>query len=225
MNPLIRFPDLATFSILCSILLFSSSCRKDKICLEGQEHYCNPTLSYMPLAVGNYWIYDVVNFNTNTHTGTYLNDSDTMKIIGTTNIGSEEYYIIEKDRWLTSEPIKDTLYWRDSLTYIVNEKGEIKFSASDFDNILHTRIISEAQEIYIEYVVQDSSIVYITPNNELFQCLDYNGCFWKNGEKDSRPLHSYFAKNVGLVYENIYYSSTVSGLDFRRELSKYHLEN
>ena len=201
------------------VFLFSY-CKHERICLPSDG--CSATARYMPLAIGNYWIYEIVSFNTTTHTGTILPYSDTIRIIDSTFINGHNYFKIETDRWLSSEAWKDTLYWRDSIGYLVDLAGNIQFTAIDFDNpFKHKDVI---QGLYREYSIKDSVFVALTPLGT-FDCLDFKGYYWRNGMKDcSSTFHNYYSEDVGLVYQNVFYASGNNASDFQRSLIEYHIE-
>ncbi len=219
---LLNAPLISVLFITFSFLLFNT-CQKEEGCLE-EDAFCDTTNEYMPLAVGNYWIYDIITFNTSTQSGTILSEQDTTRVIDVFISGTDGYFVIEKT--YRSFPEKDTLYWRDSIGYIVNQKGDIMFSPTDFDRVLYTETISQPLGYSIDYSVKDSTIHFYTQNSDYYECLDYRGCFQRGALKDERPLHNYYAKNVGLVYKTTYsFSNPNSNNETRRELVEYHIEN
>ena len=146
--------------------------------------------------------------------------SDTIRVVNEAILNGNKYYLLERDSWLTPDVKKDTVYWRDSVGYIVDRAGTVQFTAIDFDRTLRRWNISATQ--YVDYSVKDSAFFELTPAG-FFQCLDYAGCFWNNDAFDERKLHNYYSEGVGMIYQNIYYASGGT-IDFRRSLMEYHLE-
>jgi len=214
------------------LLIFFSSCRKDKICLDGQQHYCNPAISYIPLAVGNFWVYDEYLYNFDNYTSIVLSASDTMKVIGTRIIQNNEYFVIENNRPSFHE-IKDTLFWRDSIGYIVDQKGKIIFTSIDFDNTFscYGSIFGEDGSFDTKSTIKDSLFNYWNQNGEAFNCYNFTSIMLQTKivpfiESWDRQSQKYFSKNVGIVYESItpIPPDLYPPIEFRREIKEYHLE-
>lgn len=184
---------------------------------------CPTSSSYFPLAIGNYWVYEITNYDYNIFSGVVFDQKDTMRVLGDTLIRNHTYFAIESDaRWYTPfQTVKETSYYRDSAGYIVNSLGNVKFSATDLDNTL---FIWELQptDYYIEYSVQDSIIQQFTPAG-LFDCLDFKGVPYTPNRQD-RSVHNCYSAGVGLIYETSIYASGSTNVEFRRALYDYHLE-
>ncbi len=204
------------------IILFISACEKDKICTTSDP--CAPTMRYFPMAIGNYWIYEVAHYDASTEIETITGKKDTIRIIGDTLIGSDLYYTFEKDQFVPSIVRKDTVYLRDSIGYIVNPQGDIIFTASGFSGLVYRRVLLQTPgaNYYFRYSILDTLSLQTTPAGT-FDCLDYSACLFLNGIKDPRVIHRYHSEDVGLVFENSFFVS--STIDMRRYLFEYHLED
>lgn len=184
-------------------------------------------MRYFPLAVGNYWIYEVVRYDPSTYTGTVQQSKDTMLIYGDTSIRGHQYFKIQTDRFASSavSVLKDTTYLRDSSGYIVNSIGDIKFTAIDFDRILHRENLVETPlfSVYSEYSVKDT-LIYEFTSIGLLACLDFRGCVYKDDVKLENYLRNYYSEDIGLTYQSTFYISNPLGIEIRRSLIDYHLE-
>jgi len=208
-----------TLVLVCTLFFFS--CRKDKICLQSET--CTTSQAYFPMSVGNYWIYKKSIYNYLTYTGFDFEEMDTVRIIADTFIRGNRYYTIESD-YFPSAPLfsdKDTTHYRDSIGYIIDHLGNIKFTAVDFDNILLDQELAFSHRI--QYSVKDSLIKELTPAG-LFACLDFNGCVFRDGEKVENSFRNYYAKGVGPVYKTLFYASSPLTSEIRQSLYEYHLE-
>lgn len=212
---------MKTFLLLLTSLLalsFFSCQEKEDITFRPYAH--SKTSRHIPLTVGNYWIYEVSNYNLSTSTGIVQMEQDTMQVIGTATIRDQSYFQIEADSWGGSIK-KDTLYWRDSLDYIVDDAGIIIFSAEDLDRVLHTQ--EYLPNLRVDYIVKDSTFFELTPAG-LFKCMNFQGLIWRDGVLDSKRINNYYAENIGLVYQSIVFASPNSATELQRSLKEFHIE-
>ena len=59
-----------------------------------------------------------------------------------------------------------------------------------------------------------------------FECLDFQGKFASSDPSQNYPeriLHNCYAKEVGIVFQNVFFASNTTHT-FERRLSAYHLE-
>ncbi len=201
----------------------SFGCKKDKTC-EEPPVINPPDPIYFPFTIGNYWIYDVYLVNDSTDIETQQNYSDTLRIIAEEVINGNTYFVIEEDRWLSNTNLKDTLYYRDSSGYIVNLEGEIIFEYVAFNTIVRTD--SFASNMYVsEYSVSDATENITIPAGT-FDCLNFKGRFNKTNPDDDEPdrfLNNCYAKDVGLIFQTIFFASNYE-THYERRLLDYHLE-
>ena len=216
--------------ISLSLLLFIA-CEKDKICIENVPCTSN---EYMPLAIGNYWIYEVQDYDLNTYAITTLPWCDTIKVIGDTIIRNQHYFTLRSTEGLFFNYLDDISFLRDSVGYIINDSGEILFSDSDFDRPLNRTNMSTGDdgERFIEYAIKDTTFVRITPAG-VFGCLDYRGQAWTGlAWDDDKVYHNCFAKDVGLIYQSAFFIAgpisppigTPPTNEGRRLLKEYNIE-
>ncbi len=201
-------------------LIFLSSCKDD----DDMGQPGSETSRFIPLAVGNYWIYDILNYDLTTYSGVYRTYYDTIKVIGTTSIRDQQYFMLTKDVLSPSQTErKDTIYWRDSSDYLINHLGEIVFAAHDRDRILNRTDLSVSSlSITIDYTVKDNFFNEFTDLGT-FRCLDKEGVMMINDERLENETHDYFAEDIGIIYSSVFYAGVPTS-EIRCILKEYHLE-
>ncbi len=204
--------------IIVSLFVFQA-CKKD-------EPDPNPApqesvLDYFPLTVGNYWIYEVSHCDS-TWTECNYTRTDSNFVSKDTVVNGIIYYKIDGRNFLSNEPI----FLRDSLSYIVDLQGDIKFSNTDFDIIFGEEyvIVGNNDTLYHWYNKMDPNpFVVHVPSGE-FTCLDNKLSFFRQNENFETEFNSHYAlsKNIGLVYENAMFASSTGGI--KRELLRYFIQ-
>ena len=110
--------------IILSIIGLNYSCKKQEdVTIDKID---NGEISFAPMAIGKYWIYEVNNVDADgliTFVGI-----DSTYIEGTKVIGKNTYF-----EYRSSSSISYKMYLRDSASYLVDDKGE-KFFYHKFDN-------------------------------------------------------------------------------------------
>ncbi len=156
------------YLLVLSLGLFFASCCDD-------DPVQNETSNYFPLNIGNYWVYenyeiDTLGFQTQEHVldSIYI-DRDTM-------INNLQYFIVEGSRFLYSGNLVG--FFRDSSGYLVNERGEIRFSESNFNDIL-------ASSDFPGGLIQTTYKMEMTPNTIVvpageFEALNFQGTITAN---------------------------------------------
>jgi hypothetical protein len=203
---------LIAFSILISFV----ACKKN-----DSDDPNESVLDYMPLKVGNYWVYE-----------TYSCDSgevncesisiDTNWVTGDTLINGEVYYMVEGKLLL----VQGTLFLRDSGEYLVDHHGSVLFTHTDSLQIFNPQSIKnpEGDTIYYWYSKLTAQNGHISTGAGSFNCMNMRGSFFTAADdfQQVHHYHNYYAKNVGLVKQTSFFASNFSA--FRRELIDYHLE-
>ena len=213
---------LKTLLLPIAILIVLSGC-KDEL-PNNPAPPIPPAPNYYPFTVGNYWIYDVYHVVDSTGEEDQLSYSDTISVIAEEEINGNSYFVIEQDSWLTQNNRKDTVYLRDSSSYIVNEEGVILFSYANFDNILSI-VDYDPAPFVVEYSIQDSIENHAVPSGN-FDCLNFKGRFYStipNNNDPDRFLDNCYAEDVGLVFQTVFYASAF-GFHYERRLADFHLE-
>ena len=198
-------------SFLGLVMLILFSCSKD----ENQEPIIQPDPipepNYMPMTVGNYWVYQNIKVETSGETD--LNKCDSLVITRDTIIRDHQYFIFEGNYYPTPDwRIMNIL--RDSLGYIVGPSGDVFFShklpgviifdhyfMADTDTIAYVKhhMAEETEEI-------DFPIGHYSALNKIHT---YD-MFINNPEYDSiniRPVNNYFIPEIGQATSGIFYAS------------------
>jgi len=187
--------------IIAIILLSVSACKKqDDITIDKLEEEIG---DFLPLSVGNYWIYEVNDVDTNGNS-TFVN-IDSTYIVGDTNINSQIYYIFK-----SSTSLIYTQYLRDSMHFIIDEKGEKFFSPNSFQDTLNTKLVKTINGDTLSFIYR---IMRVPPM--LIKCVA--GEYKALDAETVRLLpflykvdvsHAFYAPKVGLILRQDFYSFT-----------------
>jgi len=212
--------------LFCAIILAFTSCKKDNdnsnspSNTNGTDTYSD----YLPLTVGNLWIYDYISVDTN-GIETPMNKTDTMQISKDTLINNIIYYKYEGTFFGANYSCQ---YIRDSLHYLVNHFGQLLFSSLNFTDTLvsDVEIVSD-DTLYVGYTIMYDPDSMITVPAGTVDVLDsrrnihlYPG-FDQWGE--IRYCHSYYAVGSGVVKNTYFYLSSPTVIE--RRLVSYQLVN
>ena len=159
------------------------------------------------LKVGNYWIYERYNLDSN---GVYttLGIFDSTYVEKDTLINGQTYFKYMDD-WYGSPAGHDATFLRDSLHYLVNSSGRIQFSSENFTDTLWQDHISFGVgstdticRIYCK--MTDDNLPVNTPAGT-FVSKNAQKVFLMYPDFDNggpvRNLQNRYAENVGLVEE------------------------
>lgn len=198
------------------------SCKKNTDPIPPTVDYPN----YSQLKVGNYWIYEQFDISSS-GVATSKKVFDSCYVEKDTIIKGKTYFKIVRPVWYRSG-IKDFLYQRDSLHYIVNSNGEILFSSQDFSNVLDSWYIKSSVNDTISRVIRkmtDKEIDVHAPAGT-FKTLNAKEThimypMWTSAG-NPRYGNTRYAKDVGIVIETLLFF--VSSPDYvERRLVRYHL--
>lgn len=205
--------------VAISILFVFIACKKTDPTIVPDPK--ESVLEYMPLKVGNYWVYE-----------TYSCDSgevncapvsiDTSWITKDTLINSESYFKIEG-----GYPIfYNLLFLRDSGDYLVDHHGKVLFTHTDSLQIFNEQSVTnlEGDTVFYWYDKLAAQNEQVTVGAGSFNCMDMRTSFFR--EVDDFQIehqgHNYYARNVGLVKQSAFFA--VSLHVYKKELIGYHLE-
>lgn len=200
-------------------LLFISACKKSDTVIN--DPLKESVLDYMPLKIGNYWVYEFYQFDSGEVNNTFLR-FDTTSITKDTLINNYTYFKLESGINLFTNPV----FLRDSGNYIVDNNGRVWFTHVDSINIFNENLIEDnnGDTVYYWHERLTTPNAPVVVNAGIFPCLDMLTFFYR--EEDSLQIahnvHRYYAKNVGIVKETTIFGATLIG--YKRELLKYHLE-
>lgn len=189
-------------------LLFSCKEKETEI----TQPYDPPiAFDYLPMKTGNYWVYRHYNIDT---LGNVFetNQIDSVVITGDTSINGNRYFVFQGTNYpyLTTWGIVDIL--RDSSGYIVNKDGLIKFSETNFTDILASKTeLHNGDTLYTLNYRMENPDTTITVPAGTFGVLNYKGTVYSPlyGPEMPNPryLNTYFADNVGKILETYFFLS------------------
>lgn len=191
MNYVMKIEKLLKMMILTSSILIS--CQKDP---PIEPYYPD----YVQLKVGNYWVYERWKIDDYGNEFKYA-ERDCVYIEKDTIINNEKYY--HKKGILMGLPVNS--FERDSSGYLVNNLGEILFSANNFTDTLNIKCTGIH---YFIYKMAKENSPQSLPAGD-FVSLIYKGIFYvycKFPPEPSEPCsffppetNNFYADKVGLV--------------------------
>ncbi|MCF8367948.1 MAG: hypothetical protein K9G76_02820 [Bacteroidales bacterium] len=212
------------FLFLPALILVFTSCSRDEDTTINQPE---TTDSYIPLHIGNYWVFDQYKIDT-LGIETLMDTYDSLVITGVESINGKSYYVFE-GTWLSGPELTDTVYMlRDSSGYCVDPLGWIHFTDQNFVDTLETftMVSLNNDTLYESYykVLPDPQIVSV-PAGE-FEALNYQGTIFTHNPNQGVPpfryKDQYFTNNVGMVLDTYFYLG--SPVKMERRLKNYFID-
>lgn len=204
--------------LIGSTLFFSCSKNDEDSNLDPSNE---TVLDYLPLTVGNYWIYESYTCDSG-EVNCETRSVDTNFVTKDTIIDGETYFKIEGDQVFWSNPV----FYRDSGDYIVNESGEVIFTHLNItESFNHDLVLDGNQDtIYYWYfkLRKDTEEVFVKAGE--FSCLNFQGSFFRKNDdfETEYNMRNNYSKNVGLVEQSSFFASSLHVV--KRELVGYHIE-
>lgn len=215
---------ILAITLAVSVIVILGSCRKkskdnpEVIVEEPQVVYDN----YSGLKVGNYWVYERFKIDS-TGATTSLNIFDSCYVEKDTTINGQKGFMVFRP-----DPIfnANRKFWKDSLHYIVC--NGIQFSYQDFttefinryninppsDTVYH--LVKKMNEKDFPVTVPAGTFVTSAQNLTYYY---YAPNYYYTAYK-VRTVRTRFAKNIGIITENLqFYSSQI--YDIERRLVRY----
>lgn len=185
------------------ILTLLASCEKDDdtpSCSTPENSY-SPTL--YPLAIGNYWAYEVYDVDT-AGNRTKRKYTDFTAINRDTIINGKKYFVLE-GKYLGGQ-WRAYNYVRDSIGYIVSSSGNVLFAQVNFSDSVdvYTYEYGGTNWYTISRQLQDSVETIEVPAGK-FKALNYKGSLITVRDSTPRYLDAYYSLNVGLIKETLSY--------------------
>jgi len=205
------------FLLVCvAVLLFS--CKKE----EPNPSDPTPKANYLPLKIGNYWVYQCYHVDTLGNEN-LLSRIDSIIVKCDTTIRNNQYYVLEN---FTMSGRPYLTFLRDSSGYIVTETGDIIFSATNFTDVLYFKEIYNGETLLytLSYKMEKVDKPITVPAGK-FDVLNYKGTAvirQSDGTNITKKLNNLYANNVGKVF---YVCHSVTS-DYRLEgrLVRYHVQ-
>lgn len=196
------------YNIAIAMLLSFNSCKtENELVIMMQE-------VYLPMSVGNYWIYQHYIIDSLGNESLY-NIYDSVYIVKDSIINNKRYY--EFDNSIYFNKFKGL--YSDSSGYIVKSTGEILFSATNFTDTIHCDYFynHEYRQNRLLFAVLKTKMnpvkqIVNTPSNN-YNTLMLNGFlsfyYYDNLGRVTDTLNTfqntYFAPNVGMVKDTYRY--------------------
>ncbi|OYT11816.1 MAG: hypothetical protein B6I18_02835 [Bacteroidetes bacterium 4572_112] len=186
-----RYTQLFSIIIILSIIVLSYSCSKQEdVTIDKID---NGELSFIPMEVGNYWIYQVNNVDENGNS-TYVR-TDSAYIATTKDINGIIYFEYRVPT------INYTEYLRDSSSYLVDDKGEkLFYHKYDNDTLFNNKIMSSGLVFSHTH-----RVIHILGNST--ECIAGSFPAIEARYTISLPFlnkeyvsHFYYSVNIGLIY-------------------------
>jgi hypothetical protein len=182
---------------------------------------------YMPLKVGNYWIYERFKMELNGISES-TGQIDSCYVIKDTLIRNERYWKLKKFDFVFNRV--EFWFQRDSLHYIINQAGIILFSSGDFSSIFLSRYHVGPDSDTVSYIfdkmndkdlpVTTAAGTFTTSNMQTSVTLFPK--YLSPNVPNPRYLNKRFAKDVGIITETEPFYVAFNFMHGRR-LIRYYL--
>ncbi len=207
------------FFIAVALLFASVACKKDEI--SDPVPAKSSVLDYMPLKIGNYWVYETFGCDSG-EVNCISKSIDTSRIIKDTLINDKKYFKLVGNYHLFVDP----LYIRDSGDYLVDHNGKVLFTHTDSLQIFNEHVITGLGDdtVFYYYDKLTSQNIQVSVDAGIFDCLDMRTSLFRalDDFQIEHQGHNYYSKNVGLVKQSVFWAISLDV--YKRELIGYHLE-
>lgn len=214
---------------LTIIVLAVSSCYHQPDVIEPEPELDIPFGSYgfdyLPADSGNYWVYDVYCIDTNGQR-TLWREQDSIWFSGDSILNGVTYKCFRN-----SGPTGNgrAALYRDSFGYVVDEKGNVRFSPVNFTDTFYRPIVVVGADTLImeKGIMKATNKPLRTPAGD-FPVVDFEVTISILDPNDPvahlfpRKAHHRYAKGIGMVSRTYFYLST-SGNTYETVLRKYHV--
>ena len=190
------------FLLFFAVCISFSACKKDESIVDPQ----NSTSEYLPMQVGNYWVYKVTDIDPN---GNILAsfETDSIVILKDTLIGSKTFYRFDNYSIQSNKAeFVSTSFLRDSSKYLIDVLGRRLFSELNFtDTLIRKTELSKNDTVYnISFKMEAVSTPLTVDAGEFGNLLNFKGTVNCSPEFTKIPNPRYtnncYAKGVGKVY-------------------------
>lgn len=212
--------------LVVAVIVCFYSCHKDDESGSGEE----TTSSYLPMAVGNYWVYqEYLSQGDGTFVPSSILDStyiskDTL-INGKTFYKFDNYQIIKTSA--KSVSFEGSEFYSDSVKYLIDSNGVILFSENNFTDILYKRsdVIDGDTLTWITGKMEKVDQILTVPAGTFTDVLNLKGTVNTNLKvpniSNPRYVNKLYAKNVGKVLQSFVFVH--SGGTIERRLVRYKI--
>lgn len=198
------------------------SCEKD---VTNSEVEPIQATEYFPLSVGNYWVYENYKVDSMGTETIFEQKLDSVIITKDTLINNKVYYKLHAvNYYLGGSLDSKSCYYRDSSGYIIDFKGNIRFSNTNLSDTLQ-RIteyeIGDHLFYSVTYKMEKSHDVVDPYLNQFNDLLNFRGTLTTPSYHKVRYLDNLHAKGVGPIYLSSEFIS--SPISFKKKLIRYHI--
>lgn len=182
-------------------------------------------LNFSQFNIGTYWVYQRFNIDGNGN-ATPTSAFDSCYVEKDTVINNKTYLKIIRPTIFSFN--KEVLFEKDSLHYVVNQKGNILFSSQDFSSVLETSYnITGVNDTVYKMVKQmaDKNAIVLTPSGTFTTSnAKESYLFYPNWPSSGNPRirNKRYAENIGIVIETLSFIRTDPSYVERR-LVRYHI--
>ncbi|MBC3757531.1 hypothetical protein H7U19_03900 [Hyunsoonleella sp. SJ7] len=216
---------MKTFSFIFCIAFVLFSCTENKT--SGNIENADDD-NFYALTVGNSWVYKNYKLNKDTNAYDLTPVIDSASIVSTEDINGNTYFKFR--RLTTGNETKITFcnengerfeFLRDSLGFLVNEEGKVKFTHTSFDE----RIFGENDDFNIYEALQEDT-EEVTVESGIFSCVFSKRYAVLNANNEFLPGKDffYYADGFGLIYDTSSFVSSDKPTIIRR-LDSYKIIN
>lgn len=189
------------------VMLALAACEKDK----EEEHNLNnepEKINYYPLKAGSFWVYNTYKIDS-VGNEELISENDTVEVIGDSVINGNVYKKILRKEFSILDS-KEVFLERDSMDYVVNEKGDILFSQIHKDSILNVKNYPDDNNVNISFIYKIENWnepVYLYGNtylNVLNKKLIVR--YFEEKLTTERYLNKFYAPDVGVILRQYSYT-------------------
>lgn len=180
---------------------------------------------YLPMKVGNYWVYRHYIIDT-LGIATEQTRTDSVVITGDTMINGKQYFVFQGTNYPYNANWGIIEMLRDSGDYIVNSQGIIKFSKTNFTDVLASKTeVFNGDTLYsLNYRMEMPDTAIRVPAG-LFGVLNYKGTIEtpqnRPGIPNPRYMNTYYSNEVGKVAETYLFLNHPN--TFEKRLIRYNV--
>lgn len=184
--------------------------------------------NYFPLTTGSYWVYNTYEIDSLSNEE-LKSENDTITIVGDTTINGHTFKVFYGRKYYSSTPEK--FYYRNSSDFIIDDKGVLVFSQSNFTDTLYSEYIPDNNGASIHFY---SKMNYynskLTMQVGVFDRLLNRNVFVDYLTFDpirTEKLDILYAPNVGNVLHQYAYTHQLLTMKcyFEKRLVSYHIED
>jgi len=221
--------------ITLSFLAFFCSCTSN----DDSQTEDLQTDNFYALTVGNSWEYRWYNFNPGTSEEPNPNEltsstpvTESISIVGTEELNGNLYYKFKKVISGNDElggisilPYSGEYfeYYRDSLGFLINSDGDIKFVNNSNEEFLMYEGNPQSDLHFGYGNLSENTVDFVTEAGS-FECLEML-IKWVNQDVEAPAVnHHYFADGVGLIKDEIVFIANPYGSGYQRRLESYNVQ-